>query len=99
MGIVPTFHERSHLWFLVVVVLIGCVVAVITFWMESYRVGYSEHWQVGLAMLVIAVISYVKWRGSPDDDVYAVLFWVNFLIGLTAIVIDARDILAYFRGL
>ncbi|MDI6886685.1 MAG: hypothetical protein QMD22_10195 [archaeon] len=54
---------------------------------------------VGLAMLMISIVSYAKWRGNPTDDVYSVMFWITFLIGLLAIVIDSGDILSCFRDL
>jgi len=99
MCVVPLFQDRSHLWFLLFVVLIGSVVSVLTFWMESYRLGFAEHWHVGLAMLMISIVSYAKWRGNPNDDVYSVMFWITFLTGLLAILIDSGDILSYFRDL
>jgi hypothetical protein len=96
MCVVPVFQDRSHLRFLLFVVLIGSVVSLLTFWMESYRPGFAEHWHVGLAMLLISIVSYAKWRGNTDDDVYSVIFWISFLLGLLAILIDTGDILARF---
>jgi len=95
---VPWVKDKSHLWFLLFVVLIGSVASVTIFWMESYRVGLAEHWHVGLAMLLISLVSYVKWRNNPDDDVYSVMFWITFLVGLFAILIDSSDILSCFRA-
>lgn len=87
MSIVPSFQDESHLWFLLFLVLVGSVVSVMTFWMESYSPGLAEHWHVGLAMILISAVSYAKWRRNPDD-VYSVMFWITFLLGLSAILID-----------
>jgi len=64
--------------------------------MELYKAGLAEHWHVGLAMLFISLVSYAKWRNNPDDDVYSVMFWITFMVGLFAILIDSSDILSCF---
>ena len=87
MRIIPMFSDPKHQQLLLVVILGGFTISTFTFFIEA------EHWQVGIALLIFSALSYLLWRGHPRDDCYALVFWLSFIMGVSALFMDIKDLL------
>ncbi|MGC9443350.1 MAG: hypothetical protein ACP5E9_00240 [Candidatus Methanospirareceae archaeon] len=87
MRIIPMISDPTHQKLLLFVIIGGLAISSFTFFIEA------EHWQVGIALLLFSAVAYVLWRGHPLDDCYALVFWLSFIMGASALFMDIKDLL------
>ena len=87
MRIIPMVSDPAHQLLMLIVIIGGFAITIFTFFIEA------EHWEVGIALLVFSALAYVLWRGHPRDDCYAVVFWLSFIMGASALFMDIKDLL------
>jgi len=87
MGLIPTVTDPAHRKLLLFVILGGFAVSIYNFIIEA------EHWQVGIALILLAALAYTLWRGHPDDDCYAIVFWLSMIMGVAALLLDIKDLI------
>ncbi len=86
MNIIPMITNRAHLRLLLFVIVGGLAISTFTFFIEA------EHWQVGIALLLLSALAYALWHRHPHDDCYALVFWLSVIMGVFAILMDIKDL-------
>jgi hypothetical protein len=87
MGFIPMIKDPAHQKLLLFVIIGGFAISVFTFIVEA------EHWQVGIALLLLSALAYLLWRWHPEDDCYAIVFWLSMIMGVAALLMDIKDLL------
>jgi hypothetical protein len=87
MGLIPMVTDPAHRKLLLFAILGGFAIILFTFIIEA------EHWQVGIALILLAALTYALWQGHPDDDCYAIVFWLSIIMGVATLLLDIKDLL------
>lgn len=90
------FSDPVSALFFVVICFYYLLIVVITLFPLDKRV-VPHHYQIGLAVLLSAVITLVFWKKFGHNDLVVGTFWGSIIIGAVSFVIDIGDFRKHVR--